>query len=216
MWELLQLMLKLFFHALTRYCIVPKYYNITSWTHLNKIPVLLHKSLWHLGCRLLRWPEHCHPTIEMHTGVPTRTGLGRAASHLTNALNCTLLHSRSGAHPRLRLSKSHGHHRWGRKKKYIKKKKKTAHVAKLSSPDQTLSGPGLFLDAHEPWMLHAGITDDRGWVESDAQMNVLDSLPSTQYPVRIPTDCSGDKGCCVLQLGPVSQLEELVHMSMWK
>lgn len=40
-----------------------------------------------------------------------------------------------------------------------------------------------------------GLAHYRGWVESDSQLNVLDSLPSTQYPARIPTDCGRDKGC---------------------
>lgn len=57
-----------------------------------------------------------------------------------------------------------------------------------------------------------GLADHRGWVESDAQLNGLDSLPSTQYPARIPTDCDGDKGCwngSNFMLGLVSQPEKL-------
>lgn len=56
-----------------------------------------------------------------------------------------------------------------------------------------------------------GLAHYRG-VESDSQLNVLDSLPSTQYPARIPTDCGRDKSCynsSVFQLGPISQPKNL-------
>lgn len=73
-----------------------------------------------------KWPDHYRPTIEMR---PVALEVG-AASHPTKALNCTSSHSRSGAHPRLRLSKSHGHHRW-------KKKQKTSRCGKaiVTRPD---------------------------------------------------------------------------------
>lgn len=61
--------------------------------------------------------------------------LGGAASHPTKALNCTLLHSRSSAHHRLHLLKSHGHRLW-----------KNSRCGSQTSPSWTLSGPRLFLD----------------------------------------------------------------------
>lgn len=101
-------------HSITAHCTGTLQPN-TLWPH-----ILYHWSLWHpfnIQTKYqLMWPDQYRTTIWNAVSVPTRTGLGGATSHPTKALSCTLLHSRSGAHPRLHLSKSHGHHR--QEKKY--------------------------------------------------------------------------------------------------
>lgn len=213
-WEILQLKLKLFLFELYRQCILSKhykYYGLNTFERKSLVTphIVAHcnmclKSRLNINkgnqtntvpqlkcspCPNQSWPWRCRSSSDKSAQLHIIAQPLRCTSQITFV--------------KVSRTPSLG-------------KKKTADVAKPSSPGHILSGSGLFLDAREPWILHAGFADDRGWVESDAQLDVLDSLPSTRYPVRIPAACGGDKSsaCCwngsVFQLCPVFHPKKLV------
>lgn len=192
---------------------MPKHYSLTVSTHLNEIPLLLYISSLAVTCVLtsrlnINQSDQTTTVPQLKCGpCPNQSWPWRCRFPSDKSAQLHII-----AQP-LRCTSQITFVKVSRTPS-LEKNKKPADLAKLSSPGQTLSGPGLF-HAREPWILHAGIADDRGWGESDAQLNVLDSLPSARFPARIPTDCGGDKGspCCwngsVFQLCPDSQPENL-------
>lgn len=70
---------------------------------------------------------------------------------------------------------------------------KNSRGGTLMSPNWTLSRPWLRLDVSSMNITYGG-SRQAALSESHAQLNMLDLVPNTRYPVHILVDCSSDPG----------------------